>query len=87
MVVPYCYHRAPGAQPAILTIANAYTARVGGRLAEVTAREASPVSCRASGPGAHGVRALPGSPAREPVLAAIPTAARAIRPQPPIASP
>ena len=28
MVVPYCYQCAPGAQPAILTIANAYTALV-----------------------------------------------------------
>ena len=27
MVVPYCYQYAPGAQPTILTIANAYTAR------------------------------------------------------------
>ena len=25
MVVPYCYHCAPGVQPAILSIANAYT--------------------------------------------------------------
>ncbi len=28
MVVPYCYQCAPAAQPAILTIANAYTARL-----------------------------------------------------------
>jgi hypothetical protein len=30
MVVPYCYQCAPSPQPAILTIANAYTARMTG---------------------------------------------------------
>ena len=35
MVVPYCYHCAPGAQPAILTIANAYTARMPGGMQRV----------------------------------------------------
>jgi hypothetical protein len=35
MVVPYCYQCAPYAQPAILTIANAYTARMPGGMQRV----------------------------------------------------